>query len=85
MNLYLIKRPDGMADYGEVDSVVVVASTTLQARRFFAGVTERLDQGPGNEGASAWLDPSHSTVTLLGQAHSKFTAPMVVCRSFNAG
>jgi hypothetical protein len=83
VQIWHIFRPDEAVGYDEVSEVVIIANTSDEARTMFASRTAP-GQGPGDEGASAWLDIRQSTALCIGTA-SAWAASGVVVRHFAAG
>lgn len=74
MNIYAIKRPFDEVNYDEQAGVVVVAQTEQAAREIAA-------MRPGDEGTKAWLNPTESECSLIGQSD---LGPFLVLRDFRA-
>ena len=74
---HLTRHEDTGWDYDEVISWVIIASSEDQARALAA-------EGPGDEGARFWLEPSLSICKLIGTALYGEPSGIVV-RSFHAG
>lgn len=78
--IWHIKRIEHVG-YDEVREFVASAETSEDARIMFATITTA-DEGPGDEGLSAWLDLTRSQATCLGSSR---VPRGVLVRNFAAG
>lgn len=77
MKLWLIKRREDDVGYDEYDAKVIAAPDEAAVRRLASLKT-------GDEGNSAWLEPTYSMVTEIGLALDP-EHEQVILESFNAG
>jgi hypothetical protein len=70
--LWLIKRPEDQVASGQACGFVIAADHPNTARQFASTQA-------GDEGADAWLDPTRSSVTVIGEATLGAEQGIVLC------
>lgn len=78
LNIYRLERKASKPSHDVMDSCVVIAKDSRQARRIASNFC-------GDEGKGVWLDSGASWIDKMGVSTNSRALPGLVCRDFNAG